>query len=105
MFFPDTANTDKNREDIMSDDKKLWGVPEVAQALGMSEPALRSCLHRGYGPRPLRLGRRKLAWRPEDLEAWIELEARRQGVAYSQASVAVETTPRRRPGRPRKVGM
>lgn len=84
---------------------KLWYMPQVAAALGLSEAAMRSMLHRGRGPQPLRLdGGRRLAWRPEDLDAWVQAQAIGQGVAYSASAAQPhqQEPPRRRRGRPRK---
>lgn len=79
----------------------VWGVEEVAAQMGVTGRALRMRLFRGTGaPQPMRLGGR-LCWRPADVEAWLEKEAKSQGVAYSLDEV--EPISRRR-GRPRKDG-
>lgn len=74
--------------------------------LHVSVGALRARLRRGQAPKPFRLGdSQRLFWRSEDIDAWIELQAREQGAAYSgisQHSVDISTPQRRRPGRPRK---
>ena len=82
---------------------RIYYMTEAAEALGISQAAMRSRLHRGQGPRPMRLGSR-LAWRPEDLEAYLRQEAERQGVAYSATQPPHQTQEpqRRRRGRPKK---
>jgi len=82
----------------------VLGIDGLARLLGVSTRALRMRILRGSGaPLPLRLGGR-LAWRREDVVAWLDQEARGQGVAYSAGSqeTAPGEPPRRRPGRPRK---
>ena len=84
----------------------ILGVEEVADLLGMTPRALRMRLHRGVGaPRPMRLGgSRTLAWKRQDVEAWIDLQAAAAGADYATQSAAPspQDSSRRR-GRPRKA--
>lgn len=69
--------------ETQSKEKLVMDVEEVADLLKLSGRALRMRVMRGRGaPQPLRLGGR-LMWRKEDVVAWLDQEAQRQGVAYS----------------------
>ncbi len=54
--------------------EKLLTSEETAQVLGVSDNALRIWRSRGKGPRAYKYGRRVM-YRREDLEAWLETKA------------------------------
>lgn len=85
--------------------KLLWGVKELAEALGRTPRSIRADLHRELWsriPRPIRLNG-SLAWRPQDVEAWAEEMAIKSGAFCERSSSnRDEAAPRRRPGRPTK---
>lgn len=88
--------------------KELMRLKDMQHELGgISARAVYMKVHKKRIPRPLKIGGISY-WRRRDWEAWLEREARAQGVAVDpdhdqQESPPPPTTPRRRgPGRPRK---
>lgn len=55
-------------------------VPQLAAKLGRTEAAIRSAVNRGadWLPPPFPMGRR-LAWRREDVDAFLKAQARNTG--------------------------
>ena len=55
----------------------LWGKAEVREAIGVSEATFDRMLSGGKFPRPcMKIGRMP-KWRPSDVAAWIDAEARK----------------------------
>jgi len=52
--------------------KKLLRRREVEARTGLSRSTLYDWMKRGEFPQPVRLGKRAVAWREVDLEAWLE---------------------------------
>jgi len=53
------------------DTLKILRLPAVIQATGKSRSGIYSDIERGLFPSPVRLGRRAVGWRTEDLAAWL----------------------------------
>ena len=53
--------------------------PEVQRRTGYSKASIYRLVHAGDFPAPVRLGVRAVAWRTEDIDAWI---ASRRAVGY-----------------------
>ena len=51
---------------------KLERLPSVAQRTTLSRSHLYALVKDGKFPKPIKLGARSVAWRVEDVEAWIE---------------------------------
>lgn len=62
----------------------LLTTAQVAEMTGVSENTLRWWRHVGEGPASFRIGRRKVAYRRDDVDAWL----RRQYEATVQGGVA-----------------
>lgn len=84
---------------------QLLTIEDLAELLHTTPRGIRIRRHRGRSlPPALRLGGR-LLWRISDVAAWLEAEARRQGIETTAAPVqpsAPEFPQPRSPGRPRK---
>lgn len=52
--------------------RKLFREEEVLLQFGFSRSAMRRAIAEGNFPRPIRLGRRAIAWVDEDLDKWVE---------------------------------
>jgi len=46
-------------------------LPELVQKTKISRATVYAMIARNEFPRPVRLGRRAVGWRAEDIEAWI----------------------------------
>lgn len=53
----------------MSD--KLHRRPAVEEITGLSRSTIYALMDDGHFPRPVRIGRRAVAWRDSDLKAWL----------------------------------
>jgi len=51
---------------------KLMRTPEVAEMLSIPEATLRWWRHTGQGPKSFNLGARRVAYREEDVLAWVQ---------------------------------
>lgn len=51
--------------------RRLWGVTDVADYLGVPVKTLYQWRHQGYGPRSRRVGRH-LRYDPRDVVTWFE---------------------------------
>ena len=51
---------------------KLERLPSVVQRTTLSRSHLYALVKDGKFPKPIKLGARSVAWRVEDVEAWIE---------------------------------
>lgn len=84
---------------------QLLTIEDLAELLHTTPRGIRIRRHRGRTlPPALRLGGR-LLWRVSDVVAWLEAEARRQGIETTATPVqpsASEFPQPRSPGRPRK---
>lgn len=49
----------------------IMKLPELVQRTKISRSAVYAMIARNEFPRPVRLGRRAVGWRVEDVEAWI----------------------------------
>lgn len=61
----------------------LERLPSVVQRTTLSRSHLYALVKGGKFPKPIKLGARSVAWRVEDVEAWIEarMNARNGGIA------------------------
>ena len=50
---------------------RLLRRPEVEARTALSRAAIYAQMSRGEFPRPVKIGRRAVAWREEDVNAWI----------------------------------
>ncbi|MDO3621828.1 AlpA family transcriptional regulator [Ralstonia pseudosolanacearum] len=64
----------------------LHRLPYVCQLTGLRKSSIYSMIHAGDFPPPVRIGRRAVAWRQTDLEAWIC--SRRPSVALNGGDLA-----------------
>ena len=55
----------------MGTDKRLLTEKELSIWLGVSLPTLQRMRSKGGGPKFIRLGFRRLAYRPSDVETWL----------------------------------
>lgn len=46
-------------------------MPQVEAACGLKKSAIYLRIKAGYFPRPVSLGTKHVAWRSDDIEAWI----------------------------------
>jgi len=58
---------------------KLMSTAEVAEYIGVHENTVRWYRHQGIGPRSIKLSQRRIRYRPEDVESW--LDSKLEGVA------------------------
>ena len=58
-------------------------LPELVERTKISRAAVYAMIARNEFPRPVRLGRRAVGWRVDDVEAWIE--ARPQGGSWNRS--------------------
>lgn len=52
--------------------EKLHRRPTVEAVTGLSRSSIYAMMDDGSFPRPVRIGRRAVAWRESDLRAWLE---------------------------------
>ncbi len=46
--------------------------PDVERMVGLSRSAIYAAMDRNDFPRPVQIGRRAVAWKLKDIEAWLE---------------------------------
>jgi prophage regulatory protein len=51
--------------------QRILRLPAVQDATGKSRSGIYSDIGRGLFPAPIKLGRRAIGWRTEDIETWI----------------------------------
>lgn len=51
--------------------EKLHRRPAVEEVTGLSRSTIYAMMDEGEFPRPVRIGRRAVAWRDSDLKAWL----------------------------------
>ncbi len=51
---------------------KIMRRPVVQQVTGLSRSTIYAMMAEGTFPRPVRLGRRAVGWRTDDISAWLE---------------------------------
>lgn len=56
----------------------LKRLPAVLEATGLSRSALNRAVKSGAFPQPVKLGERSIAWRSDEVSAWIESRAREE---------------------------
>lgn len=55
-------------------DARLYTIKQAAELLGLTERGLRHRIHRGEGPRIIRLGAATIRIHEDDLRAWLRVE-------------------------------
>ena len=61
-----------DRATLPHDSTQLLSRREVAEILLVSPKTLEAWARSEYGPRPLRIGRRRIAYRAGDIRDWLE---------------------------------
>ena len=56
----------------MTDKNRLLRIKEVLEITGLSKSILYELKKRGEFPSPLRIGRRAVGWREEDIDNWLD---------------------------------
>lgn len=79
---------------------QLLSIQQMAHELGTSKEGVYARMKRGQLPAPLRIGDTPF-WRKEDWVKWLDLQARKQGVAIEVETNQTAEPPRPRRGRPR----
>lgn len=51
--------------------EKHYRRPAVEEKTGLSRSSIYELMDRDLFPRPIRIGRRAVAWRESDIEAWL----------------------------------
>ena len=51
---------------------KLLKRPDVERLTSLSRSAIYAAMDEGAFPRPIRVGKRAVRWRQEDIERWLE---------------------------------
>ncbi len=64
---------------------KLYNRQEAADLLGVSTQTLRDWEKDGEGPTAIRIGKRSIRYREEDIESWLEEKAREQSGEQASA--------------------
>lgn len=67
----------------------LFRLPAVCAEVGLSESHVRALARDGDFPKPLKIGKRAVAWRSDDLFAWIAARAAER----DQAATTTVSTP------------
>ncbi|MEJ8850449.1 helix-turn-helix transcriptional regulator [Variovorax rhizosphaerae] len=57
---------------LFADPDQVMRMPELRQAIPLSETRLRQLITLGKFPRPVRLGARAVGWRAGDVRAYLE---------------------------------
>ncbi len=63
----------------------LLSRPEVERLTGMSTSSLYRAMREGDFPEPLRISRRAVRWRADEIGAWIEGRPRASGIVGTAA--------------------
>jgi prophage regulatory protein len=58
--------------------KQLFRLPKVEAEVQLSRSTIYLMIQRGEFPPPIKIGRRAVAWRESDIEAWISSRERGQ---------------------------
>ncbi|WP_081082278.1 helix-turn-helix transcriptional regulator [Burkholderia diffusa] len=66
---------------------RLYRLPDVCGFTGLRKSSIYAMIKDGSFPAPVRIGRRAVAWRQEDIGRWID--ARRSADAGSHALTGV----------------
>lgn len=51
---------------------QIFRRPTVEKATGLSRSSIYQMMQDGTFPRPIKLGKRAVGWRAEDLESWLK---------------------------------
>lgn len=80
----------------MSDRRRLGTTEQVSEHLGVPVRTLYDWKLRGIGPQGIRVGK-YLRYRWEDVERWLDEQAKSSGVAGTSAPPVPTRVPRRKP--------
>jgi prophage regulatory protein len=61
------------------DEIKLYRLRELSARIGLGRSAIYQAVSSGKFPRPVRIGARAVAWRHQDIEAWLAERAAQRG--------------------------
>lgn len=56
---------------------KILRLPQVIELVGLKRSAIYQLIQQEKFPRPVRLSKRAVGWRSDEIEAWIESRAKR----------------------------
>jgi prophage regulatory protein len=60
------------------DEIKLYRLRELSARIGLARSAIYQAINDGRFPKPVRIGARAVAWRHQDIEAWLQSRASQQ---------------------------
>lgn len=66
---------------------KFWSKPEVCRETSMPPSTLRDAVKRGEFPAPYKLGIRRIAWKSDEVTAWIASRPRTTDAAVQEGGV------------------
>lgn len=52
--------------------QKLLRCQDVTKTVGLSRASIYRLMEEGLFPRPVRIGKAAVAWKPEDLQQWVD---------------------------------
>jgi prophage regulatory protein len=61
------------------DEIKLYRLRELSARIGLGRSAVYQAIKDGRFPKPVRVGARAVAWRHQDIEAWLAERATQRG--------------------------
>lgn len=56
---------------------KILRLPQVIELVGLKRSAIYQLVQQGKFPRPVRLSKRAVGWRSDEIEVWIESRVKR----------------------------
>lgn len=68
----------------------LWRLPAVIAKTTLSEPSIYRLMRQGNFPKPIKIGTRAVAWRSDEIEAFIHSRTR-SDVGNTEAFYSVNT--------------
>jgi prophage regulatory protein len=60
---------------------KLYRLRDLSARIGLARSAIYKAIQEGRFPKPVRIGARAVAWRHQDIEAWLQSRAAQRGDA------------------------
>ena len=57
--------------EVKVSDKIALSATEAAEMVGVARTTFLGMSHEGNAPRPVRIGRKRIAWRRADLDEWL----------------------------------